>query len=321
MNKKLYLIFMAVILILLLSGCQLARVNGVEKQNGVRLVGAFITQNYLELSQFEGMIIESSYNIFGIRVDEKVDIPNPPSYYDHIVNAEDGPRLYATLNENKDGNVEYVFDGVEGVPLFFAKYPGGTESYGSASSDLRIGELHMTDSDSFVVEGTIYLDPTPTYDETKDNGVLYTNPVFQSDDGRVYLKAAGIGMWIGYTDSSTGLTETHTVTGDGKIIAETISTVKVNLKRERPSKNISVIQINDQNTSISQEQYTLDALPENIEIGTNTKYVIIERRSTSSYGKNPKREIFSRDDQYFTCYKSNGDGFLELVTVDLLWGK
>ena len=172
MFKRMLFVLCAMLMILSLFGCQLARPDGlpgIEGQDGDVLVGVFITEEPLNLTEGD------SYN----------------------------DRIYATLKISKviDDDVvgeheykEYTFEGLEGMPFFYARYVyEGKKEPGIMYFIDRAVDVQTTrdagtygDADA-EMEGTIYV--TPLKYKTAGGVTMHVNPVYQSEDYLVYLKA------------------------------------------------------------------------------------------------------------------------------------
>jgi hypothetical protein len=312
MNKRVCLTGVALALMLTLYGCQLARPDGLNTQNGDRLIGVFITREYLDLFDVNCWADDNTSSLINGGI---VDVQNDPRYQG---------RVYATLNtaDQADHN-EYVFEDIEGIPFFYAEYKPGdevSESYRGISASAAIGDAHIsvTDFNREEIEGTLY--PAPR----KGGRCVYANPVYQDSEGRVYLMS---GEGCSFAEGSNirgsiAMEEKYTVTDNSE---KTEKSFKVTVYSEEryPAESVNIIQMNAKNKLISQQRYTLDTLPESVSFGAATKFVLIETYTLSPDGEALKREIFSRDDEsceeYFSYYKARSDGFLEKLEIELLW--
>ena len=153
------------------------------------------------------------------------------------------------------------------------------------------------------IEGTLYMIPGT-------EGVsLYANPVYQSEDGRIFVTSSDKEYRFGRGETGhISLSKEHTSNGGNYRYASDFS-VRINIEVKVPDKSVHIIHMNADNMLVLQEQYTPDTLPGSVTIYPDTEYVIIETRSLSKID----REIFNG---YFTCYKAREDGFLETVTVN-----
>lgn len=314
MKTKILLIFCTLLLTLSLCACNLAREDGLEAQSD-RLVGVYITREYLDLFDFESYLND---NISSIGAGGEITVENGQRYNGRIYAALK-PRTLTSEETGEESVIyEYVFEELDGIPFFFAEVtqPDG-ESYFASVSDNAVSDAHVSYGNETTLEGTIYMAPGSMT-------VLYVNPVYQSGDADVYVTSSG-----GYSVSgieaegavfSTTLEETHTVTENGEKRDESFKvTIHINVKY--PPVSISVIQMNAQNMPIINEKYSPGDLPENVEISPDTEYVIVETRSASPAGETLSREIFERGDEYFTSYTVRSDGVCEARPAGLLWAQ
>ena len=102
-----------VFIICALAGCQLALESAGANTNGDRLIGVFITNEYLDLFDFEGYLNDNINSFRGGEID--AERSNTHKYQG---------RLYAVLvpkahvnEETGESTVthEYVFEGIEGI--------------------------------------------------------------------------------------------------------------------------------------------------------------------------------------------------------------
>jgi hypothetical protein len=311
-HKKIFRIGCILLLMLTLSACQLAREDGLTGQ-GDRLVGVYVTDEYLDLLDFESYLQDNAPKLMHggeISADDQ-------DKYNGRVYADLMPQTLTRETGEPTEIWEYVFEGIDGIPFFLAKItqPDG-EVYTGSSSDNVINDAHITVGNESSLEGTIYMTPMPEKPE-----ILYVNPVYQSSDGEVYLTTGnGISadMDMKGATFSTTLNEKHTVTKNGKKTEETF-TVTVHVAVKHPTKSVGVIQMSAENTPVSREDYAPDALPEEVTVGPDTAYVIVESKILSPSDETIVREIFSPGDDYFTSYAAREDGFFESKSIALLW--
>ncbi|HHU49238.1 MAG TPA: hypothetical protein GXZ37_05925 [Clostridiales bacterium] len=311
MNRKFLTLCCILLILISLCSCRLARENGLDVQKD-RLVGAFITQEHVDLFDYESYIRD---NLHTIGKNGEISVADNEQY---------GGRKYAELksvthkNEETGEEIEtceYVFEGLDGIPFFTfeVKQPDG-ESYLSSSSDSAISDGHITVGDNTTLEGTIYFSPNK-------QSVMYINPVFQGSDGRVYLTSGSGFSFSGDTGEgaayTTTLEEKYTVTENGEATEESFR-ITINIAAKAPPDNITIIQMSSDNTPILQEEYTAAGLPKNVAINPKAEYVIVETQSNYSDGK-INREIYSSEDEYFVSYTARDDGICEAKFVGLLW--
>ena len=205
MNKKNILVACAVIMGMLLSGCQLAKEDGLTAESS-RLVGIYITNEYLDLFDFDGYFED---NISDFTNGGNIQIKNNDKY---------GGRAYAELRESPYTSEEtgethstwnYVFPGLDGISFFKAEVtPPDEYSFIASFVENGVCDAHFSVGNDSTLEGTLYLAVTDT------STTIYINPVYQSSNGSVFVTTGE-----GYSTSaynaegtvfSTALEETYT---------------------------------------------------------------------------------------------------------------
>lgn len=314
MNKRLYLCF-ALLFLLSLSSCQLAREDGMNIHNNDRLVGVFITQEHIDLFDFDSWMED---NIHTIGQGGEITVSDSEQY---------SGRIYAELKsiihiDEETGEEfetwEYQFEDLDGIPFFISdiKHPDG-EIYTTTSSDGKISDSHLSIGNDTSLDGTIYVTPN-----ARDMIPAYINPVYQSSNGQVYL-TSGDGMSLS-GDMSEGavytitLDEKHMVTENGETTEESFK-VTVNFAIKYPPTKVTIVQMGSENIPISQKEYSPAALPEKMEINPEAEYVIVETQSSSLDGDMINREILSKEEEYFTSYITGNNGICEGKAVSLVW--
>jgi len=280
-----------------------------------RLIGAFITREYLDLFDFEGYINDHPSSLV---MGGNINIENSERY---------NGRIYAELREvpltNEETGApsvtwEYEFPDLDGIDFFAAEItpPNGDTFYamhgGDAVSDARYA---VGDADS-AIEGTIHFAPN-------DDLVFYVNPVYQDSDGRVYV-TTGSGMtssgsnWEGATFSMT-LEEQQTAAENGEETAESFK-LTVHFAVRNPPQSVGIIQMDARNEIVARDDYDTNELPERIEPEGDAEYIIAETRVTApDGGAVVTREIFDAGDDYITAYVGREDGIVEARLIELLW--
>jgi len=289
------------ILLTMLGGCQLAVDNDEMNPGKDRLCGVFVTLDYLDMSF----------------ADKPIEIP--PSWNgdpNSIVFPE--RRIDATRTEEKNGHVEYTFDGIEGFRLFEVKVDNSEEngSYWTSMSDSGIEDVHVKISDE-----SVHLSGTISYDVHTSSFSIYANPVYQTPDGQVYM-ANGSGMsfegeQIEGTSGSTTLSETTTENTNGE---ETSHTTEVEIKVEAVNTNKKVVlkQMNSSDQIVAQTDITQDDIPESIQIDKNTAYMIMEEHCVDYEGKTSvKRTMLSTDETILGARFTGDNGIIETTPVTL----
>ena len=143
MIKRIFIVFIIVLILLNITGCQLALEDKGESNIKDRLIGVLITDEYLDLFDLEGYLNDNINKFSG-----------GGSIMIEGDNREYQGRLYATLTTltltDEKGNThetkEFAFDNVDGVAYFSATVPATEEdeSFITYGSDEAISDGHMS---------------------------------------------------------------------------------------------------------------------------------------------------------------------------------
>lgn len=321
--KRLIIAILATVSLFTLTGCNLAREDAGEAVDKDKLVGVFVTTEYLDLFDVEGYLNNNINSISG----GKLQINQSSEKYQG--------RLYAVLkdktltNEETGKQVvtqEYVFEAVDGITYFTAKVPATTdsESFLTSSSDEAISDGHKGLSysdieDKTTLKGTIYVSPNRT------NSTYYINPVYQSSQGSVYAMS-GNGISVGGIQDegiiiNHKLDESTTVTENGKIKKVSIS-VELSIAIMLPPERIAILQMDRDSAVLSRREYTPGAVPQVITPEAGATYIIVETYKKDSQGAAiVSRELFSEKDEALSTYFCRKDGISIKEVTQLSWRK
>ncbi len=308
MNKKIMMILVPMILILLLGGCQLAKVDEATEQNPDVLCGVFVTLEPIEPVPTETVIeLPADWN---------------GNINDVLFNEEDS-RIYATRLEREDGSADYTFDGIDGIRLFSIteKNPNGSETYQSTIGDRQwldvSSSYNGTDNGSDIkLTGTLCFD-------VHYPCRIYTNPVYQAADGRVYctygnghfydMPGQQPGEW-----GSTAIASTTTETVDGKTTSRSLEAV-VKLSGANTNKQIVLKQMDGEDKVINQTVITTDDIPESVRVLPDTAYMILEEHGIDTDNKNViARTMVKADDTTFNARFTEEYGIIESYPITLV---
>lgn len=254
---------------LLLTGCQLAtdEVNDGGPGYQDRLVGVVVTTEYLDLFDMEAYLED---NLNDALVGE---ITGDTSAYQGRIYAQEEVAHSTTGDGVPCTSIYYNFDQIDGIQMLcyevqtiledgtvHATYTKGYTSEGFGSTSYG-GEVN---------EGTIYV--------PEDAGAvtIFTNPVYQDSEGRLYL-VAGTGattnsiggsmsqnIYEEYTETING--EETTVRREFKVTVEGISV---------PEK-VSIFQMDENNGILDRQEYIPGQLPEELTPADGCAYILVE---------------------------------------------
>ena len=292
-------------------------VNSASKD---RLIGVFITTEYLDLFDFESYFQDNANKVLsGGEISSSDSAPYQDKLYAILVDDPyTNPETGETITTKK-----FVFDGIEGIAYFSARYTdeSGMQYWGTggddAISDAHTG-LHSTDAgDSIDMKGTIYVSTS------KGSNGFYYNPVYQTATGEVYLMS-GQGMSHGGElsagmSSSHALKEEQMITIDGK--SETISSnIEVSTCFMDTPISTTILQFDEDGNIVSQKNYAAGDLPFKITTNSDIGYIIVETHMKSRDGKDTvTRELFQPEDKTLFAFSCREDGICIKQYCSIEW--
>lgn len=282
-----------------------------------RLVGIFITTEYLDLFDAEGYFSDHADEILsGAAVDEDA----AESY---------AGRLYATLQsvshpDAQTGEVrtsdEYVFGDAAGMAYLVVRLTDAQGAYSASYGDEAISDGHISisetdDGSSLSLEGTIYVSTSA------GSVTFYFNPVYQTAAGEVYAvcgdgmsfdggQAAGMSCSQELKSESSG-----TLTGTG---GSQSSRVQITLCFMDAPTQITVLQMAADHTVLSREAYVPGTLPETLTVQDGTAYLMAETLSAASEA--PARTVCQPGDLWLNTFFCRADGICVMQATGLVWG-
>lgn len=280
-----------------LNGCSLAAPEAEAKSGEDRLIGAFITAEYLDLYDLEGYLRDHGNLLTG---GGEVTMPRDTEY--------DG-RLYAQIDQSRGSNDwEISFGGVSGEYMLYACDPSEDESHRmclctDGICDIDTNTNIMDDGAEYGISGTIYVLPG----QEDEGATYYANPVYQTAEGEIYA-VSGQGFQNGGDSPegavfSTTLNEETVFTVNGKTKTETNNVTVHYAVMARPLR-ITLCQMNQDHQVVKQEVYRPGELPEKIVAEPGTSYILTETEKEKASGE----KIVSRA---LTEYDPDQESFLE----------
>ncbi|HHY81301.1 MAG TPA: hypothetical protein GX505_01310 [Clostridiales bacterium] len=322
-SMRVIIICLIVLLLSVMTGCQLAKVDGAENYNNEdRLIGVFITTEYLDLFDFEGYIND---NIGSLKGNEVMIGSNAAQYQG---------RLYAELRQKTVTNEEtgeeivteeYIFPNYQGIFYYSARVPGNGEHEGyiTTGSDEEISDGHVSinssdQGESISMEGTVYV----THGTEK---TYFFNPVYQSRDNRVYA-VTGSGYFFSDaqaegTSFSQTMESTYTTTKNGEKIIDSIS-VKISFNFMHPPEKIAVLQMSADGFPVLRKEYSPGEMPKSIDPEKDTDYFIVETiKAGSNDEKIISRKLYGRDSDSIEAFYCREDGICIKQWVQINWDR
>lgn len=318
------------IIIIILCLCIIAFVPGVlgavsvyeedtvKKDSRDLIIGFFLTTEHLDLFDMEAYL-EDNFVTATDFITTKIE-PESTSDYEG--------RIYAKLVDKsfvdeETGNYietkEYVFEDIEGYPFFDCVIPDENGEYTSLLSDPIFCNVssHINTSDTGranKIEATIYY--------SGDYTVFYVNPVFQSEDGSVYLMS-GLGIaTAGETEGSKmskSLKDEVTVNMGDKVMKNSSEAI-LNIEIVNPIKEITLSQMNGKNECIKTETFAPGEVPEEYTAEKDAEYFILESKTVDKEGKlNSDRKIIDKNEDYFDTFQTLPDGMHTQFSTKVNW--
>ncbi len=259
-------------LLLLCAGCRLARPEAAEQAADDRLIGAFVTFDYVDAFDFDAWAQDNVDALTG-GGDMALSEAEAAAYEGRVWAAE-----------TEDG--DFVFDGLDGVG-FYCPVTGEGDSLRRGSHldpGLVSDGMHYTVTDGgegVELDCTLYVTPRETIK-------TFCNPVYQTAGGQVYL-ISGSGMNTntlgreGQVYSST-LNDTCTVTVDGESRTDSCDLALHVAVMYEPTR-ITVIQMDENSQALDRRDYEPGALPESLTLEPGCAYVIAETHKLDEDGE------------------------------------
>ena len=309
MNKKILSVLSVMTILMLLSGCQLAVADDNAQPGKDTLCGVFVTLKPIDPPAPTETVIELPAHWNG-------------DLSDVLFNEEDS-RIYATRHEEDNGSVDYTFDGISGFRMFSIteKNAQGGEKFQATIGDSQwqdaSSSYNYTDDGSDIkLTGTLGLD-------VHFPCRIYTNPVYQTADGRVYC-TYGDSYFIEDTEKqagewgSTSISAAKTETIDNKETVQKFEAI-VKLVGSNTNKKIIFKQMNSDDKVVEQTVITKNNIPDSLRLLPDTAYMILEEHSIDVKDKAAvSRTLLKTDAEFFNARFTGENGIVESTSVTLV---
>ena len=296
------------------AGCQLARPGADAAPEPDRLIGAYVTREYVDLFDIEGYLAD---HIGSLGSDAALSAEDSREY---------AGRLWAEPVLGDDGLPEdWVFP-VEGMGLYYPYTEDMSGSYFGSHMDPGVvsGGAHITstdDGDRIELDFTLYSVPGEDIE-------FYCNPVYQTPEGDVYL-TSGNGMLLDSQleeqDSifSTTLSEEQTQTADGRTISAGGSSVTFHAGVKLPPERIELIQLDGDSRELRRDGYDPDAMPASVTVDPACESVLVQTHRRAADGADDvSRQLvdLTGEDDTITTFTARPDGICVPQTTDIVRG-
>lgn len=275
MNKKIWVGILAIVMILSLSGCSLAKEE--QKSEGTVnediMIGVLITEGHVDI----------------IDAEEEINV--------NEINGEisfvQGKR-YATIDKkgsDSPSNWEVSFEGVDGIAFYVPEFRYGDGKYDSLVTGIFDEEMSDVDNQFYSTDNSHKREITGTVYVKMQEGKEYTyfmNPVYQTESGEIYV-TTGNGMALGTGERDGGLGDWHmnteaTVTKDGESV-ETVTSINLEFELMYETAKIKVHQMDLEHNVIKTTEYEPGNMPEEMKGEDGTVYVLVETERVNFAGE------------------------------------
>lgn len=273
-----------------------------------RLIGVLVTTEYLDLFDAQGYFNDNAEKILS---GGEISPADAAAYQG---------RLYAALRESPDGagRKKYVFEGVEGIAYFSARYTDAAGAYHGNSGDEALSDGHMSlaytdEGESLELEGTIYVSTAGGAD------AFYYNPVYQTERGEIYA-VSGSGMSYGGErdaglSGSHELREEYTATVGGETKSGS-TRVEISIRYVDAPMGVALLQLDSASRLLSREEYAPGVLPERVSTLPDTAFILLETRGA---GQSVTRALYQPGDESLFAFFCRADGICVKQWCALDW--
>ena len=287
-----------------MGGCSLA-VEDTRKTAGTdyedRLIGAFLTREYLDLFDSDSYLQENPQKILeGGLIDGDT--------------ADYQSRLYA---ESDSAAAVYPFPELDGYAMFCpVTIRDGIRCFGNitspAVSDLGMNLTDTDETEGIDLRGTLYL--------SEDIGrvTYYLNPVYQDEDGNVYLIAGdGISFYTQEGVSSALSVDDEVTIRENDKQRTYRGSVTVTLEVVPHTKEIHVLQMDADSNLLSRDRYPVGKVPQELTPLPETAYLVVEIHGLQAVS----RTIYEKSAKDFQTFAPPQNGVCETRSTAILWSE
>lgn len=275
-------------LALMLPGCSLLREDG-EPADADRLVGVYITENYIDSFDFEAYVQDNASSLSGGGEISREDT------------AKYTRRIYAEIT---DGKTSFP---IEGIAFIAARYEKDGESYTGSDYGDKLADVHLSinvsdDMETTVLTGKLFADSGAGHMSA------YCNPVYQQADGRVYL-VPGEGVSANMGSMTHSLSESCESAKKGERGYGMDITLEV--EGRRPSEKLAVLLYSAEGALLNRTEYAPEEMPEEI-AAEGAAWAVFEDY-TADYSGEPQviRQLIAAgsDEGFLSLHLEPGESF------------
>ena len=298
MNKRLLTVVLALVMVIL-CGCQLAVPEAEEAAQPDRLVGIYVTRDYLDLFDMEAYLNDNLSTMLDGGTLTEADTGD----YSQRIYAEIVERTF--VDSMGEEHITYSYEFPELGGMLMASYEMKEEYQEYWRSDVETGLCDANFRIDIRDDGvTLEQSATIYVPEGSGDTEFYFNPVYQTADGQLYL-IAGSGVSMSGTMGgamTSKLNEETTYTVDGETttfcadLAVTVDTIAI------PDR-IVVIQMDENHQELCREEYIPGQMPESLTPMDATAYILVE----SCCGQQVQRTLYQPEGDPICAYYNMGN--------------
>ena len=327
-----YIIIYTLVLALVMSagGCSLARPDAGEEsaaQAADRLIGCFITTEYIDLFDFESYFED---NVSELVNGGEISSQSAMEYQGRIY-AELVEEFYTDSKGETHSTWTYKFTGLEGVAYYAPLVEDSEGEYITFETGEGLqkvnNKVNSTDAGYGVELSAALYVPIDTVNVAENEFCYYMNPVYQTSDGSVYLMA-GSGYWTNLGDTpgvemSSKLNEAYSYTVND-VTTEIVNSVEIECIAVFVPVSVTLIRMAKDGVVLGVDSFLPSELPEQYEAGVGCEYIIMETHAFDGQGNDviERRTIAPGTDDCNIFVLVPGDnGFMSYVTAEVLWNE
>lgn len=278
-KKQFYIIVAAMILIGMLSGCQLARVDYSLDQNSSSLCGVFVTIGLDKTKYYQDAMNRTEYEVNGNgELKLKKDVGK------------------ITLEGKISDNGDIVFDQVKG---YYLGRKGSQEDYYYSAdpgfTELKCSTNATDDVEEKSCEATILMC-------SGNHEIIDIHPVYWRDDGSIYVVISESVGYLNTRDSSGAIysqTLSNEITKTEKGVSKKIKdSFKVNIAITDEAKKLTIKEMNTKDELIKSTEYSQGQfIPQEYIVDSDASYIIVEDLMTNpDRGEYIRLSIYNMED-------------------------
>lgn len=262
-----------------------------------RLVGVYLTKEYLEMEE------------------PKIGM----NWKGELYLEDSQTQIEGILGDLSDESLLH-FEGVEGYGIYGIRMHSESDS-SVFSSDEIFADIHLTLEDNGEkIEAVVYVG---------ENGprVVYFNPIYQREDGTVYLRQ-GTGLsWDGFVEGAAMSQSMKESVSEGVKGEETVKTFEcaIEIRQSTEPRTTELLFLDGENKVLERREESrireiLEKDEGRLEVPQGTEYLLlVQSGKAQGQEAEEKRSLCNRGEEHLEFLLPGTDGFLEAVQLQILW--